>query len=75
MYFLLPLFLPLAHRREIQERKQILLGFEVDKPSKFFIKISNAMESIESDIQNIKAPRLVILSSSMYEKTYLQEFP
>ena len=34
-----------------------LMGYEVDKPSKFLTKTSNAAEYIESDIQNIKAPR------------------
>ena len=33
---------------------KLLLGFEVDKPSKFSIKISSAVEYFESDIQNIK---------------------
>ena len=46
---------------------QVSMGYEVDKPSKFFIKISNAAEYIKSNIQ-------VILSSSIYEKTYLQGF-
>ena len=35
-----------------------MLGFDVDKLSKFFIKTSNAAEYIELDIQNIKAPRI-----------------
>ena len=30
-----------------------MLGFEVDKPSDFFIKTLNAVEYIESDIENI----------------------
>ena len=30
----------------------IMLGFEVDKPSKILIKTSNTIEYIESDIQN-----------------------
>ena len=35
-----------------------LLGSEADKPSKIFcIKTLNAAEYIESDIQNIEAPR------------------
>ena len=33
----------------------ILLDFEVDKRSKFFIKTSNTIEYIESDVQNIEA--------------------
>ena len=35
-----------------------LLGFEVDKPSEILIKTLNAREYIESDIQNIEAPRI-----------------
>ena len=35
-----------------------LLGSKVDKLSNIFIKTSNAMEYIESDIQNIEAPRV-----------------
>ena len=34
----------------------LVLGFEVDKPSKFFIKTSNVAEYIEWNIQNIEAP-------------------
>ena len=34
-----------------------LLDFEIDKPSKIPIKTLNAMEYIESDRQNIEAPR------------------
>ena len=34
-----------------------LLCSKVDKPFNFFIKTSNAMEFIESDIQNIEVPR------------------
>ena len=33
-----------------------MLDFEVDKPSKFCIKTSNAAEYIESDVKNILAP-------------------
>ena len=33
-----------------------LLGSQVDKPSKFLIKTSNAREYLKSDIQNIEAP-------------------
>ena len=33
------------------------LGSKVDKPSKILIKISNAIEYIESDIQNTEASR------------------
>ena len=36
---------------------QKLLGSDVDKLSKILIKTSNAAEFIESDIQNIEAPR------------------
>ena len=35
-----------------------MLSYEVDKPSKFLIKISNATEYIEFDIHNIEAPRI-----------------
>ena len=35
-----------------------LLGSEVDNFMKFLIKTSNAIEFIESDIQNIEAPRI-----------------
>ena len=35
-----------------------MLGSETDKPSKILIKTSNAVKSIESDIQNIETPRL-----------------
>ena len=34
-----------------------LIGFEVDKPSKIFIKTSNVIEYVELDFQNIKALR------------------
>ena len=33
-----------------------MLGYEIDKPSKILIKISNAMEYIECDIQNTEPP-------------------
>ena len=33
-----------------------MLGSEVNKPSKILIKISSAVEYIESEIQNIEAP-------------------
>ena len=36
----------------------MLLGFEVDKPSKILIKISSEAEYTESDIQNSKTPRI-----------------
>ena len=35
-----------------------MLGYEVDKPSKFLIKTLNATEYIESDIQKIEIPRI-----------------
>ena len=35
-----------------------VLGSKVDKPSEFLIKTLNAAEYIESDIQNIEAPRI-----------------
>ena len=34
------------------------MGYEVDKLSKIFIKILNAAEYIEFDIQNIEEPRI-----------------
>ena len=49
-----------------------VLGYEVDKPSKILIKILKIAKYIESNIQNTKAPRKIILSSNMYEKTYLK---
>ena len=42
----------------------LLLGFEVNKPCKIFIKTSSIIESIECDIQNIETIR-------MHNKTYL----
>ena len=55
-----PLF-SLSGGEEFQEEIQLcrdlwipLLGFEVDKPSKDFIKTSNV---VESNIQNTKTPR------------------
>ena len=36
----------------------MMLASKVDKPSKILIKISNTAEYIESNIQNIKAPRI-----------------
>ena len=48
-----------------------VLGSDADKLFKILIKTSNLVEYIESHIQNIKAPKYMILSSSMYEKTYL----
>ena len=35
-----------------------MLGFEVNKLSKILIKTFNVVEYIESDIQNIRAPRI-----------------
>ena len=49
-----------------------LLGSAIDKPSKILIKTSSVVEYIESHIQNIETLRADDLSSSMYEKTYLQ---
>ena len=37
--------------------KTNLLGSDVDKLSEILIKTSNVVEFIESDIQNIEAPR------------------
>ena len=51
-----------------------ILCYEVDKPSKILIKISNVIEYIKSDIQNLRCQEQMILSSSMYEKPYLQGF-
>ena len=48
-----------------------VMGSEVDKLSKNFIKTSNAVEYIESDIQNIEHQEEMILSSKMCEKTFL----
>ena len=48
------------------------MGAKVDKSFEFSIKTSNATEYIELDVQNIEAPKKIILSSIMYEKTYLQ---
>ena len=48
---------------------QIMLGYEVDKPSKILIKISNAIDYIELDIQNIETP--IIDHLIIYEKIYL----
>ena len=39
----------------------MLLGSEVDKPSKILIKTSNAAKYIEPDIQNTKAQRIDVL--------------
>ena len=36
----------------------IFLGFEVDKPSKIFIKTSNPIKYTESDIQNSESLRI-----------------
>ena len=36
----------------------LILGFEVDKPSKFFIKTLNTMKYIELNIKNMEAPRI-----------------
>ena len=36
----------------------LVLGSEVDKPSKILIKTLNAAKYIELNIQNIKAPRI-----------------
>ena len=48
----------------------IMLGFEVDKPSKILIKISNTIEYIESDIQNYedysKSPYISLVNNSIY---------
>ena len=49
----------------------LVLGSKVDKPSNFLIKTLNTEEYIESDIQKIRYQEYMILSSSMYEKTYL----
>ena len=36
----------------------LMMGFEVDQPSKISIKTLSAMEYIKSNIQNTKAPRI-----------------
>ena len=38
-----------------------MLGFEVDNFLEILIKTSNPAEFIESDIQNIEAPRVVVV--------------
>ena len=60
--FKTPPFFSLSGGEEFQEEIQLcrdlwipLLGSEVDKPSKDFIKTSNV---VESNIQNTKAPRI-----------------
>ena len=50
----------------------MMLASKVDKPSEILIKISNTTEYIESNIQNIEAPKMDVISFSMYEITYLQ---
>ena len=42
-----------------------------NKLSNFLIKTLNTEEYIESDIQKIRYQEYMILSSSMYKKTYL----
>ena len=49
----------------------LVLGSKVDKPSNFLIKTLNIEDYIESDIQKMRYEEYMILSSSMYEKTYL----
>ena len=49
-----------------------VLGSEVNKPSEFFVKMTNIIEYIESDIQNIEVLRTDDPPSSMYEKIYLK---
>ena len=51
---------------------KIFLRSKIDKPPKILIKTTNVAKSIESDIQKLRHQELMILSSSMYEKTYLQ---
>ena len=41
----------------VSKLRNLVFGSKVDKPSKFFIKKSIAAEYIESNIQNIEAPR------------------
>ena len=43
--------------KKVPYKSFYMLGSEVDKPSKIFIKTSNATEYIELYIQNIEAPR------------------
>ena len=38
--------------------RRLLLGSKVNKPSKILIKTSNVVEYLESNIQNIEAPRI-----------------
>ena len=49
-----------------------LLGYEIDKSSKILIKTYLQIECIESDIKTSSHQEQMILSSSMYEKIYLQ---
>ena len=39
------------------QKVSLLLGFEVDKPSKILIKTLNVKKYIKSDIQTMEAPR------------------
>ena len=41
-----------------QHKMRDVLGFEVNKPSKIFIKKSSTTKYIEMDIQKIEAPRI-----------------
>ena len=50
------------------------VGFWGGSTFKILIKTSNATEFIESNIQNTKPPRKMILSSNMCKKTYLPGF-
>ena len=47
------------------------MGSEVDKPSKILIKTSNAEDKLIWIFKILRHQELIILSSSMYEKTYL----
>ena len=51
----------------------LLLGYDIDKLSKSLIKTSNAMEYIESDIENIEATRMddPIIHSCNRKHTYI----
>ena len=47
-----------------------MLKSEVDKPSKILIKTLNAKDILSWIFKTVRHQELMILSSSMYEKTY-----
>ena len=50
-----------------------VLGSEVYKPLKILIKISNTMNTMNQIFKMLWHQEPMILSSSMYEKTYLHD--